>query len=67
MGRGRKVEMGRKIKMGPKEMKERHDLAMAKYYESLNKSEVILYNLSSTDEICFFFNHACMDPNCPSC
>ncbi|WZZ75351.1 hypothetical protein YC2023_086721 [Brassica napus] len=39
MGRGRKVEMGRKIKMGPKEMKERHDLAMAKYYESLNKSE----------------------------
>ncbi|KAJ0248838.1 hypothetical protein HA466_0158820 [Hirschfeldia incana] len=60
MGRGRKVEMGRRqavkirrrqqrrwwkvkmrprMKMGEKDIKERRDLLMAKYYETLNKSE----------------------------
>ncbi|KAF8102018.1 hypothetical protein N665_0201s0309 [Sinapis alba] len=37
--RERKVKMGRKIKMGPKEIKERHSLLTTKYYEALTKSE----------------------------
>lgn len=53
--RWRKVEKGRRIKNGPKDIQERHDLLMAKYIETRSKSEVILCNLSSTDEICFFF------------
>nr|XP_018483635.1 PREDICTED: UPF0725 protein EMB2204-like [Raphanus sativus] len=37
--RWRKVEMGRRIKNGPKDIKERHDLLMAKYIETRSKSE----------------------------
>ncbi|CAF2020656.1 unnamed protein product [Brassica oleracea var. botrytis] len=63
MGRGRKVEMGRKIKMGPKEMKERHDLAMAKYYESLNKSELKDSELEDNDWISLYLKLAVATTN----
>ncbi|KAJ4900636.1 UPF0725 protein EMB2204 [Raphanus sativus] len=37
--RWRKVEKGRRIKNGPKDIQERHDLLMAKYIETRSKSE----------------------------